>query len=162
MDWEQRLDALWVAFDAYSEEAFLNAMTRLVAERPTDDPAALFELAGVHDSIGHEDEAVGLYRRALALGLADGRRRRAVIQLASSLRNVGQAAEGVVLLRAERERGSDALDDALNAFLALLLADTGREREAVGLALTALAPHLPRYRRSVTSYARELSDDPAR
>ncbi len=162
VDWEQRLDALWAAFDAYSEEAFLDEMTRLVAERPADDPVALFELAGAHDSIGHEEEAIGLYRRALARGLAGGRRRRAVIQLASSLRNVGQAAEGVTLLRAERERGSDELDDALGAFLALVLVDTGREREAVGLALAALAPHLPRYQRSVTNYAGELIADPAR
>jgi hypothetical protein len=35
---------------------------------------------------------------------------------------------------------------------------TGREREAVALALGALAPHLPRYQRSVGSYARELGD----
>jgi len=162
VDWEQRLDALWAAFDGYREEAFLAEMTRLVAERPADDPVALFELAGAHDSIGHEEEAIGLYRRALALGLAGGRRRRAVIQLASSLRNVGEAEEGVALLRAERERGSDDLDDALKAFLALLLVDTGRERAAAGLALTALAPYLPRYQRSVTNYARELLDDPAR
>jgi hypothetical protein len=36
--------------------------------------------------------------------------------------------------------------------------DTGREREAVSVALTALAPHLPRYQRSLANYARELSD----
>lgn len=157
MDWEQRLGALWSAFDAYSEEAFLGEMTRLVAERPANDPVALFELAGAHDSIGYEEGAVGLYRRALALGLAGVRRRRAVIQLASSLRNVGEAAEGVVLLRAEqRERGSDGLDDAVGAFLALMLVDTGREREAVGIALAALAPHLSRYQRSLTKYARAL------
>ena len=39
------------------------------------------------------------------------------------------------------------------AILALALADLGREREALGLALVALALHLPRYRRSVTNYA---------
>jgi len=71
-------------------------------------------------------------------------------------------AEGVALLRAERERGSDELDDAIGAFLALLLVDTGREREAVGIALTALAPYLPRYQRSLSNYARELMDNSAR
>jgi hypothetical protein len=32
----------------------------------------------------------------------------------------------------------------------------GREREAVGVALRALAPQLTRYARSVAAYAREL------
>jgi Arc/MetJ family transcription regulator len=42
------------------------------------------------------------------------------------------------LLTAERELESDDLDDAVSATLALALVDTGREREAVSLALTAL------------------------
>ena len=42
------------------------------------------------------------------------------------------------------------------AFLALALVDTGREREAVSVALAALAPHLPKYQRSVAAYARLL------
>ena len=162
MSWDDRLAALWASFDDYAEDAFLGAMRALVAERPADDPVALFELAGAHDSIGQEERAVVLYRRALDRGLDGGRRRRATIQLASSLRNVGQAAEGVALLRAERRRGSDELDDALSAFLALLLVDTGHEREAVGIALAALAPHLPRYQRSLTNYAREFADATAR
>ena len=161
MGWEQRLDALWVSFDDYGEEGFLAAMRGLVAERPADDPVALFELAGAHDSTGHEEEAVDLYRRALGGGLDGVRRRRATIQLASSLRNVGQAGEGVALLRAERARGSDELDDAVSAFLALLLVDTGGTREAVGLALGALAPHLPRYQRSLKNYAQDLIDEAA-
>ena len=36
------------------------------------------------------------------------------------------------------------------------LADTGRERDAVALALTALARHLPRYTRSLAAYADDL------
>ena len=84
------------------------------------------------------------------------RRRRAVIQLASSLRNVGEAEESVALLRAELYERSDQLDDAVRAFLALALVDTGREREAVSLSLEALAPHLPRYQRSLANYARGL------
>jgi hypothetical protein len=161
VEWEQHLEALWASFDDYDEKAFLEEMKRLVAERPADDPVALFELAGAHDSTGHEAEAVTLYRQALALGLDGLRRRRAVIQLASSLRNIGQAAEGVALLRAERARGSDELDDAVNAVLALTLVDSGREREAVGVALAALVPHLPRYQRSIANYARMLIEDSA-
>jgi len=49
-----------------------------------------------------------------------------------------------------------ALADAVRAFLALALVDVGRAREAASLALEALAPHLPRYQRSLGAYARDL------
>jgi hypothetical protein len=151
---EQRLAELWTQLDELAEDEFLARIEGLAAELP---PAvAAFERASAFDSTGHSDRAVPLYREALALGLDGLRRRRATIQLASSLRNLGRAEESVELLHAERERGSDELDDALDAFLALALADTGREREALSLALGALAPHLPRYQRSLASYAREL------
>ena len=48
------------------------------------------------------------------------------------------------------------LNDAVIAFLALALTDIGREREAVSVALAALAPHLHRYQVSVSNYARQL------
>ncbi|UXN64827.1 tetratricopeptide repeat protein [Phyllobacterium sp. A18/5-2] len=106
--------------------------------------------------MGREQQAAPLYRQALAAGLAGQLRRRATIQLASTLRNLGQADESIALLTAEQQAGSDELDDAVTAFLALSLVDTGREREAVALALTALARHLPRYNRSLAGYAGAL------
>ncbi|MEO7909632.1 MAG: tetratricopeptide repeat protein, partial [Roseiflexaceae bacterium] len=39
---------------------------------------------------------------------------------------------------------------------ALALVDTGREREAVSVAVTALSRHMIRYRRSMANYARLL------
>jgi tetratricopeptide (TPR) repeat protein len=155
-DWERRVEALWAAFDEHGEDEFLAAMERLVAERPAGDPRALFEHGAALDSTGHPDRAVDRYRRALAGGLAGTRRRRAVIQLASSLRNLGEVDESVALLTAELDAPSDELDDAVRAFLALALTSAGREREAVSHALTALAPHLLRYNRSLAAYAREL------
>jgi tetratricopeptide (TPR) repeat protein len=155
-DWEQRLAELWAAVDDYDEQEFLTRIEALTAELPADSPVAAFERGGALDSTGHSDLAVPLYRRALDLGLDGSRRRQAVIQMASSLRNLGRSSESVELLRAERDAGSDELDDALSAFLALALADLGREREALSIALRALAPHLPRYQRSVRNYAAEL------
>jgi len=119
----------------------------------------LFERGGARDSMGQEDLAVPLYRQALELGLDGERRRQAVIQLASSLRNIGNPSESVALLAAEQQRGSDDLDDAVAGFLALALADSGREREAVSVALAALAPHLPSYQRSLGNYARALVEE---
>jgi tetratricopeptide (TPR) repeat protein len=155
-DWERRAAALWEAFDGTPEEEFLARMGALAAERPADDPRAAYELGSAEDSTGHSDRAVPHYRRALELGLPGRLRRECVVQLASSLRNLGQAGESERLLREEREGGSDELDDALDAFRALALVDLGREREAVALLLTALAGHLPRYERSVRNYAREV------
>jgi tetratricopeptide repeat protein len=136
-DWERRLELLWASIDARDEDDFLSAMGELVAELPADDPVGLFEHASAFDSTGHPDLAVGRYRQALEGGLSGQRRRRAVIQLASTLRNLGQAEESVVLLTAELDAGSDDLDDAVRAFLALALTSVGREREAVSVALTA-------------------------
>jgi hypothetical protein len=155
-DWERRLADAWVSLDQRSEVEFLALIEQLAAELPADSPIGIFERAASLDSTGHSDLAVALYRQALVHGLTGERRRRAVIQLASSLRNLGQPAESVELLMAELDAGSDHLDDAVRAFLALALVDDGREREAVSVALTALAPHLPRYQRSTANYARLL------
>jgi tetratricopeptide (TPR) repeat protein len=161
MEWEHRVAKLWASIDDYSEAEFLARMEQLAAELPADSGVAAFERASSLDSTGHSDLAVPLYRRALELGLPGQRRRRAVIQLASSLRNLGQATESVALLRSEQEAGSDDLDDAVSAFLALALVDLGREREAVALALTALSRHMTRYRRSLANYAKLISDHPS-
>ena len=65
--------------------------------------------------------------------------------------------ESLALLRTEYERGGDApLHDATAAFYALALASNGDAVTAVSVALKALAPHLPRYTRSVSAYADDL------
>ncbi|GII54981.1 hypothetical protein Pth03_33700 [Planotetraspora thailandica] len=154
-DWERRVADAWASIARLPEQEFLALVEKLAAELP-GSAAAVFERAAALDSTGHSDLAVPLYEEALGLGLTGERRRRAVIQMASSLRNLGRVHESVALLKAEMEAGSDHLDDAVRAFLALALADTGHEREAVSLALGALAPHLPRYQRSLANYARLL------
>lgn len=159
MNWEERVAALWAAYDQHEATDFLAKIGALVAERPPGDAAALFEHACAQDSTSHEADAEPLYRRALAAGLTGIRRRRATIQLASTLRNLGRAVEGTKLLLPELDAPSDELDDAVKATLALCLVDTGQERKAVSLLLTALVRHLPRYNRSMARYARELIDD---
>ena len=159
-DWERRIASAWATFDERSDDENRALIDQLVAELPAGSAVASFERACAFDSTGRSDLAVPLYREALERGLTAERRRRAVIQLASSLRNIGEADESVALLTAELAREPDELDDAVRAFLALALADVGREREALSHALTALAPHLARYQRSLASYAQELVDQP--
>lgn len=157
-EWERRVGEVWAASGELDEQELLTAIEELASELGEDSPVAAFERGSSLDSTGHSDLAVPQYRRALELGLAGIRRRRAVIQMASSLRNLGEVGESVALLRAERDRPSDELDDAVAAFLALALVDADREREAAALALEALAPHLPRYGRSLGNYARDIGE----
>jgi len=156
-EWEQQVAATWASADELSEADLLAAIEGLAAYAPAGSGAGVYERASALDSTGHSDLAVALYEEALEIGLSGKRRREAVIQMASSLRNIGRAQESVALLKAEMDCGSDELDDAVRAFLALALIDTQNEREAASLALLALARHLPRYQRSVTNYARELT-----
>jgi len=156
ISWENRIAALWNAIDDYDPDAFVAQVELLAAELPSGSALGLFERASAHDSTGHPDLAVPLYRAALNAGLTGIRRREATIQLASSLRNLGQAAEAAALLSDELHARSDDLDGAVRAFLALALVDLGREREAVAVSLTALSKYLPRYNRSLARYADDL------
>ncbi len=165
--WEERVAEAWESIDDYEgrEAEFRGLIDGLAGELPDGDPNAWFERACAWDSTGHSDRAVPLYRWALDHGLSGYRRRRAVIQMSSSLRNIGQVETAVMLLEAERgidpailDERTRALADSISAILALCLIDVGREREAVSIAVTALARHLPRYQRSMANYARLLID----
>ncbi|MBB1245198.1 tetratricopeptide repeat protein [Streptomyces durbertensis] len=154
--WEARCARLWETFGAVDAEGFRAEMAALVAELPEGHPVARFEWASACDATDLEAEAATHYRAALAGGLGADRRRQAVIQLASTLRNLGEPTESVRLLTEEKERAGGRLDDAVDAFLSLALIDLGREREAAALALGTLARHLPQYGGAVARYARDV------
>ena len=156
MDWQTRVDSLWASLDSTAPSEFVERMTLLASERPPGDAIAAFEIAAAQDSTGHPDLAVPLYREALSAGLTGERRRRAVIQLSSSLRNLGELEEALATIEPEASRESTDLDDAVRAMHALALSSLGRDREGLALVLEALAPHLPRYQRSMGNYARAL------
>jgi tetratricopeptide (TPR) repeat protein len=155
-DWQHRVDAVWSAADRLGDDEVIRRIDRLAAERPDDDPVARFERAGARDAAGREADAEMLYREALALGLSGSERVQACVQLASTVRNLGRPAEAIALLdRIEPDAGE--LRDAVVAFRALALVDAGDARRAASEALEALAPHLVRYRVSITAYAAELT-----
>jgi tetratricopeptide (TPR) repeat protein len=155
-DWSERVALLWEDFDSMDPGVFLTRMRALVDERPSGDALAHLELAGAFDSTGDETQAADEYERAFALGLPSDHLRPATIQYASTLRNLKRPGEAVALLEAERDRTSDALDDAVTVFLAFALADSGEALRAVGEVTAALGAHLPRYQRSVAAYARQM------
>jgi tetratricopeptide (TPR) repeat protein len=154
--WELRLENLWKRLDKLSEVDFLASMRQITAELPEGHPVALFELGAAYDSTGSPEAAVSLYKSSLQAGLSGLRRRRVQIQMASSLRNLGRPQQAADMLFEELNNPSDELDQAVAAFLALALADLGREREALAISLLALSKCLPRYNRSLARYAEAL------
>ena len=94
-DWEERVAAAWASIDERSETEFLASIESLASELPAGSAAGTFERAAALDSTGHSDLAVPLYQTALEEGLTGERRRRAVIQMASSLRNIGRPEDSV-------------------------------------------------------------------
>ncbi len=154
--WEAELAHLWSSLDNLEDSEFVSRIAEMASRLPTNHPIGLFERAAAWDSTGHPELAVPLYQQAIDAGLPGIRRRRAVIQMASSLRNLGQVKQAASLLEAELAGPDDELTQAVLAFLALALADLGREREALSISLNALAHYLPRYNRSLARYAKAL------
>lgn len=157
--WEDEIEAAWRRLGTEEPAAFLARMERTVARPGVPEGVRLFEIAGAHDALDQPDLAVRGYRAALDSGLDDHRARQATIQLASSLRNLGEPREGLRLLETLGTGHGDGLDDAIVVFRALMLADLGREREALAATMHALAEHLPRYGISAHAYADALIRD---
>ena len=125
-----------------------------------DEADREYELGGAHDSAGREEQAIPHYERALALGLREDLVPGALLQLCSSLRNVGRNDEALALFDDAVARFPDHA--ALRLFRAFALATAGRDREALvdvlELARTRIdAPEIDRYRRSLESYTRALA-----
>jgi cyanophycin synthetase len=152
---EAAIAALWAVEDPTTR---ISAGRALAEEHPGDG-RVVFEYAGTFDSAGREDEAVPLYREALASGLREPYRHRAQLQLASSLRNLGRLDEAEEVVDEVVSRYPNSVGAAM--FRALVLYDSGRSGEALRDLLTSLATSstdddVARYRRALTAYARSL------
>lgn len=157
--WRDRVAAVWASASSMADLDLVATIDALVAERDADDPAALFEAASARDFAGLELEAEPLYRRAIKLGLEPHLEPRAIIQLASTIRNLGKHEESIALLeRLLHTHPADEWTGPAAAFLSLALVSRGDERQAASIALFALADYLPVYANSVRNYAAEILD----
>ncbi|ROP74005.1 tetratricopeptide repeat protein [Curtobacterium sp. PhB115] len=156
-DWDARVAALW-ADDTVDDQARIARMHDLAAVAP--HPAlGSFEVGGAYDSGGHEAEAHVHYEAATASGLGavdPDRAAQLVVQHASTLRNIGRVDDAITMLRDAPEHPSTG--SAPKVFLALALHSAGRHDEALRVAIEAVEPTLPRYRRSVRAYAAALTE----
>jgi tetratricopeptide (TPR) repeat protein len=116
-----------------------------------------FERAAAHDRAGREAEAIPEYEEALRLGLPDATRRKAMLGLGSSFRNVGRHDDAVAVLDGACAQFPD--DHALRVFRALALSSAGRCEEALGDALLLVADEveLGGYEFALRRYAGELA-----
>ncbi len=154
--WEADVAALWED-EALDDDARIERMRALAARAPHPALGA-FELASAYDGAGREAEAEPLYV-ASADGLAavdPERDAHRSIQHASTLRNRGRVDAASARLAAARPHAQ--VGAAREAFLALALHSAGRDAEALRVAIEALIPTMPLYRRALAEYAAELTD----
>ena len=162
MDWEDGWKRLVTEGWANRDEppSLLAYFEHLVSVHPNSGRAR-FELANVLDYLSREEEAVVVYREAINLGLSKEYEAYAKVQLASSLRNLGNADEAVRLLRDIVSRYPHHLSFVI--FLALSLHSEGRSAEALQVLVQTIlheceTPDLLRYHRSLTQYAAAIHD----
>lgn len=153
--WNEQIETFWRSAEGKTAQNLREELEELLAKRPANDALVLFERASLHDYLGEEAQAVEPYRAAIATGLDPEKLDEARIQLASTLRNLGQAGHAVELLQMV-EPSSHVYRDA-QAFLALALHDAEEHAQALRVALQTLAPTLSLYGRSVHDYAKELA-----
>jgi len=148
--WDERVASFWKSADDTQPELMMKSMRDLVEQCPADGPDALYE-SGPLFMISW---AMALYQAALAAGLSGESEPQAIVQLASALRNIGNAKAAVEILT--RREFDVATVPGAQAFLALALRDCGRHDEALQVSLLALARTLPLYQRAVVEYAQSL------
>lgn len=152
---DDAIAAFWERADDTQPARMHAELEALLVAGPDGDARAAFERASLHDFLGEEAAAIPLYRAALDGELDDDLQTPTMIQLASSLRNVGDPSGAMAVL--QQVDPGDVLADAARAFLALSLYDDGKPAAALRTALQALSSHLPAYERAVDAYAEDLA-----
>jgi len=151
--WQAALDGFWTQARGKTA-AQLHEELDILLGPDVPEANVLFERASLHDYLGEEAVAIGLYEQALASGLEGVKRTEAIIQLASSLRNERQPERAVQLL--QDIDPADPLYIDAQGFLALAQLDAGNAAAALATALKALAPAMNIYSRQVQRYAQDL------
>lgn len=139
------------------EEACALAIS-LAALSP-EDAELQYEAACVHDFLGREAQAVPFYLAALSGRLTSEQQRSAYLGLGSTYRTLGQYAAAERVLGEGLARFPDAAE--LKAFLAMVLHNLGRSKQAVELLLVVLAQssadaHIQDYREAILFYAQDV------
>lgn len=129
-----------------------------LAQRNPGSGRVYFEYAGAYDYAGYEKNAISLYQTALRLGLEESYRKRALVQLGSSLRNLGKHDEAIDLLRDACKEFPDYAP--LKIFYALALFSMGDKTAAFTTLLKAtVLEDVDGYQRALRYYADEINEN---
>lgn len=132
---DAELDRIFDARDRADMTPTIAAL-RPIYERHPRNARVLYELAGAYDTAGEEEQAVGLYERAMAEGLDGDLLRRCYLQYGSTLRNLDRIDESVEVFERARKQFPDSI--ALGVFEALTLHAAGLKNSALGRLLVLL------------------------
>lgn len=120
---------------------------------------AKFELANALDYLGRESEAIPLYEEAIRMGLSAEYHAYALLQLGSSLRNVGRVDEAVQMLTDAEQRYPKI--PSISMFRGLSLYSQGNHAEALKAVLKAMLSHvqssdIKRYKQGIENYVEDI------
>ena len=156
---EHEAEAAIAELSANPDEQLRVVAAQTLADTDPGDPRLIFELAVAHDSAGDDHQAIALYDKALGAGLREPHRHRALIQQASSYRNVGDLAAARRILDGLSGQRPDSA--AVAAFRALTMLDQGEASAAVANLINVLLSHSgdaddEAYRAALHRYVEEL------
>jgi tetratricopeptide (TPR) repeat protein len=130
-----------------------------LAEKYPNTARAKFELANAYDFIGQEDKAIKQYEDAIRIGLNAEYEAYALLQLGSSLRNVGRIDDAISVLSDAEKRYPEF--PSITMFLGMAMHDKNMNTEALRTTLNAMLRHfktsdIERYRVSLENYIRDI------
>ncbi|QDP39273.1 tetratricopeptide repeat protein [Radiobacillus deserti] len=130
-----------------------------VVDKYPNSARAKFELANAHDFTGQEKKAISLYEDAISTGLDAEYEAYALLQLGSSLRNVGRIDDAIRILSDAEQRYPEL--PSISMFLGLALHDKNRNADALRKTLNVMlmkviTPDIERYRMALENYIKDI------
>lgn len=156
--WKEELDAIVGARAHGQAEEIFPRLQKLDAKHP-NVAEINYQLAWTCDVLGRAQEALLFYEKAIALGLPPNELSGALIGLGSTLRTLGLFDRSAEVLRSGKMQFPDNAE--FDVFLALTLHASGRQADALRLALDTLCdttedPGLTAYQRAIRHAAQTL------
>jgi tetratricopeptide (TPR) repeat protein len=155
-NWESFIESGWQ--HKGNETKLIQYFLDIVKKYPKS-ARAKFELANVYDYLGKEQEAIPLYEKAIQMGLTSEYEAYALLQLGSSLRNVGRVDDAIRILSDAEKRYPEL--PSITMFLGMAMHDSDRHSEALRTVLTAMLRHLKtsdieRYGIGINNYIKDI------
>ncbi|MDC3418427.1 tetratricopeptide repeat protein [Aquibacillus salsiterrae] len=154
--WE---DVVLNGWENKDDEAKLIEYFLKIVEKYPNSARAKFELANAYDFTGQENKAISLYEDAIRIGLDSEYQAYALLQLGSSLRNVGRLDEAIRILSDAELRYPEF--PSISMFLGMTLHDKNRTAEALSKTLNAMLRHIKtsdiqRYSMALENYIKDI------